>query len=967
MHPNVFRNYCDIESDGSNRVPLSELTGGNAGGPNAYSVRVLRTSQAVTVYAEENVPSQSTPGAVFVDGHNGQGLSVDSNCANGFCDSGRLVADLEVALGCGNATTVNQWPNVDVELSWNSSPDEAPVASNFRVYEDVAAGDQYYVVLAADNYRVRVAYPASGAAGEPISKTVAAACSPGTCEATPITSVLRLRIPELNADSVQLFVRNASGVRIPQFGPFADVTGDVNFCVFNLVSTEVDASFGPVTVERDNINCETLHQTCDAGVFTSLLCPDFGCLADPNGPDSVQFIIFSESQGIIYEATGAPADVLECRWVPAVAQLAVEVIEGTNNCPSSYSCIECSNANTFPQCPSEALACSQDGTCAQCLRAASLLSPACQVVGNVALDALKQCQQRICSTCSSVQNVFIDGCVRHVLPTTSCANVVPATQKRDHTECTTIPGQSFGRILSVFDLFFLPTDVQVALTTPDQTPFRSLFMQGGEPRCYCVLPSLVRVQLLEGDVSRWGSGNEDCVRDVPDAAYDCSVCDFLTILDFDLTGIPRGARATLSAADSAVTDIDQASPFRTIQWVGGIVNHVASLRNAAGTLAPQRTFVTIDDNGATKTLDNVCSDKTCEFEPFTCTLCMDLENPEGVAPGKGVCTAEGQGFLAVELRTAAGTVFRDIPDQGCCNGCAVDTADSKKRSLLHLARTEYRPTCGRYVVLCNAIQYRLTERTVSTAAAPVDCDVDGGICEQLDLIQRLTVDTRCGAGIPGNPTIATEFIDMTLLDSAGQQVRGPRTRFTQNCSIGPEYFNGPTCPNVGNMDLQLGVLAASYQVRVEQLRVDTRRTNYPDLSEHPIVERSVGCSSTDSCTLSANTLFASLVVRSERGLPNSNPGPASAKVKFGQTQQNVMASYSALSVPAQLVAPSPNTFCVLADQRVAYAVQWEAYSSDGPSRPFTDCSASASDPALTNPCRTSGQAILVIPNDNEKK
>lgn len=549
--------------------------------------------------------------------------------------------------------------------------------------------------------------------------------------------------------------------------------------------------------------------------------------------------------------------------------------------------------------------------------------------------------------------------MRHVLATTSCANTVGSTEA---TQCATVEGSTFGRVLSAFDLFFLPTRVEVRLTTSDAQTFRTIPNQGGEPRCYCVLPSVVRVELRETNFATWGSGDEHCVDKVEGASQDCSVCDFLTILDFDLTGIPRAAMATLSTSELSATSINDATPFRVVNWVGGIVNHVAALRSGAGTLPPMRTWVTVNDNGAERALSNRCSEKTCEFSPFVCTLCLDLADPEGVDAGKGVCEASGAGRLTVSLKTEMGAVFRTIPEQGCCNGCAVDTT---KKSLL-AAKTEYRPQCGRYAVLCNAVRYNLRERTAETVDEPVDCDVNGGVCEQQDLIRKLTVDTRCGTGSTGFPAVATQFIDVTLGDAQGQQIRGPRSAFTQNCSIGEEYWTGPTCPNVGNMEVALGVIKAGYQVRVEQLRVDSRRTNYPDRSEHPTVDVAVACGVNDSCVAPSGSIFSLLLVRSNRGLPDSNPGPAMAQVKFGQVQQNVMAAYSALAQPPILQAPQVNQFCVLADDRVAYAVQWEAYSSDGPNRPFTDCSDRGT-PTQLDICRTSGQGIVIIPQDDEKK
>lgn len=524
---------------------------------------------------------------------------------------------------------------------------------------------------------------------------------------------------------------------------------------------------------------------------------------------------------------------MKCETVPAFDNLAVEVIEGTN-CPTTASCLSCAASNAA-SCSSQIVACAGNAVCSTCLNARSIFEPACQVTNNAQLNALKQCQQSVCPSCASAQNPFSNGCVRWNLPTTSCAYVADSNAQ---TRCTTA-GPSFGRILSVFELFFLPSQgVSVSLNTPDAVPYRTLQNQGGAARCYCILPSLTSALIREGasltTSPRWLSAPENCIapRTAPygSAQYDCSICDFLTILQFDLRGIPRQASAVLSAGPVASQTVGDA--FRTVNWVGNIENNIVALRSA-GALEPLRYWVTVNDNGATRSLSNVCSGKTCPFEPFTAVLCLNLLNPVGVTPGCGsVCDANGAGLLTTSLRTAAGAQFRSIAGQGkknlirlslgffllkqkgCCNGCAARDVEARA--------APYTTPCGRYTVLRNNYNVVLQERTISGVSRAVDCT--GATCSLANLINTVTVDTRCGAGSPGLPFVPTQRIDLTLLDSNGAQFRGPQSTVLRNCSTAPAFWSGPTCANIGNTNVVLGVVQTDLQVRIEELRIDADRT-----------------------------------------------------------------------------------------------------------------------------------------------
>lgn len=556
----------------------------------------------------------------------------------------------------------------------------------------------------------------------------------------------------------------------------------------------------------------------------------------------------------------------------------MEVIEGTS-CPTTYACLDCARTNALT-CGAQAQACLQDTVCGTCARSGDVLNPTCLVPDNAPLNALKQCQQTACPSCASAQNPFSNGCVRWNLKTTSCAYV---SDSNTQTRCTTAPhpltfSSSFGRILSVFELFFLPaTGVSVELQTPDGVTYRALQNQGGAARCYCILPSYTTLTIREGsnaDLSpRWRSAPENCLaqRTQPfgNAQYDCSVCDFLTILQFDLRGIPRQATAELLAGPVASNSVNDALRFRTVNWVGNIENNVVALRSA-GALPPLRYWVRVNDNGATRALSNVCTGKTCPFEPFTAVLCLNLLNPATITPGCGsLCDANGGGLLTTSLRTAGGAQFRSIAGQGCCNGCA---APSNKKA------APYTTPCGRYTVLRNTYNVVLQERTIFSSPRTVDCN--GATCSLLNLINTVTVDTRCGTGAAGLPFIPTQRVDLTLLDSNGVQFRGPQSTVFRNCSVAPPFWSGPTCANIGNTNVVLGVIQSDLQVRLEELKIDADRTRYPDPTEHPIVTLPVTCTGVGATCPVAQGLFLSLLrFRSERGLPNSVPGPNYALLK----------------------------------------------------------------------------------------
>jgi hypothetical protein len=115
-----------------------------------------------------------------------------------------------------------------------------------------------------------------------------------------------------------------------------------------------------------------------------------------------------------------------------------------------------------------------------------------------------------------------------------------------------------GRILTAFDLFYLPLGVSVdLLTTSAGNPtFRHIANQGTAPRCYCVLPVVLEARISE-NAACWKSPPVSCVALVrPEDPQDCELCDFLSILRFDLRGLPAWTtNGWLRVAPQAPTNV----------------------------------------------------------------------------------------------------------------------------------------------------------------------------------------------------------------------------------------------------------------------------------------------------------------------------------------------------------------------------------------------------------------------------
>lgn len=467
----VFREYNDVPNPlSSSTVPLSAL--GPIPTTTFYSVVVLAVSQPVTVWAAEWYNGVQ---AVWVTGHNGNGLTVDSNCADFACTSGRLVARATYQMAC-NAPFDYQLPTVSqITLFSNPSPTVSPVQI-VRRSTSVAPSTFVRYVLAVDNYQFEVVI------GN-VKRVAALNCAIGECEAAPLASVLSVYSSTLRG-SLSVSVDN-----VPFNVPYA-ITGDVTrICVLNLPLTSVTATFnsGGVVTQR-GIDCGDVNQLCSTYVYANLS-PNYSCLIASGVAVAVTV---ETSAGInVYQRWGVPEATLV---VPALPNLRLRIYDGLS---------QWTPAGFFP--------------------------------------------------------AVVNSNANSVYPVTDCTAFQDTGSIH---QVGNAPGQCgvtdrVDRMLSIFDLAFLPvyepgfegngqlpillpnTSVTVTLQLPGAQVFRFVPNQGGAPRMYCVLPVVVEAKITE-NAACFTSDATDCrvANPVPSIA-DCSVCDFLSVLQYDLKNLPR--------------------------------------------------------------------------------------------------------------------------------------------------------------------------------------------------------------------------------------------------------------------------------------------------------------------------------------------------------------------------------------------------------------------------------------------
>ncbi len=355
-------------------------------------------------------------------------------------------------------------------------------------------------VLAVDNYQFIVE-------NGNVKKVAALNCAIGECEAAPLVSILSVFSSTLRG-TVQVSVEGNLFST-----PYNIVRDETRICVLNLPLTEVTASFttGGVVVQR-NIDCGDVNQRCNTYVYGTLT-PNYSCL--PTSGLSVAVVVAAADGTPVYQRFGVAASSIV---VPALAGLKLKIYDGASAwAPSGF----------FPP----------------------------------AVNAFEYVEQSVtdCSAFQDVNTNHQDG---------NRPGACTVTERAD-------------RMLSIFDLAFLPqwepgflgsgqlppngpnTSVTVTLQLPGAQVFRVVTNQGGAPRMYCVLPNLIEAKITE-NTACYTSEAQDCRPINPAGLADCSVCDFLSVLQYDLKGLPRevnsqiyvgpveGARTTLINQDFSV-------------------------------------------------------------------------------------------------------------------------------------------------------------------------------------------------------------------------------------------------------------------------------------------------------------------------------------------------------------------------------------------------------------------------------
>jgi len=312
-------------------------------------------------------------------------------------------------------------------------------------------------------------------------------------------------------------------------------------------------------------------------------------------------------------------------------------------------------------------------------------------------------------------------------------------------------------------------------------------------------------------------------------------------------------------------------------------------------------------------------------------------------------------------------VFRTLIKQGGVNGITGNARRNDNTAVIlresRAAPDIVNPTVPCYTVLMGVWDVRVSERQIVLPDRVVDCNAPS-TCQAAGFISALTVDTQCGQGRAGAPNVPQVGLDITLVDNSGVQFRGPLQRqLRTNCTLGDYVFVGPTCCDAGNMLINFGVLSTAFTVRVENQKFGigqcgNRTGGWPQTPQHPTVSVPVDCTS-PSCATLKGQIFSRLLIQSLRGLPDSVPGPQYAALKFGNNQQNVIR----IVTNAFLVAPDLNSWCVLADPRPWYAINWENWASDGPNLPFADCS--NRDNNAIDVCQVAAGGTIIVPTEDK--
>ena len=457
------------------RLSLSAL--GEHGSPTFFTVPVLNIAAPVTVFVGEFYQNYSATPQVWVIGHTGNNLTPDTNCADLACDSGRLVARATYGPFCANA--FYQIPALNVSLYSTPSPNVSPPQLVRRLINVAPSPLITAYYLAVDNYQQHWSH-------NQVRRVLALNCAIGECEGSPIVSTLTVYHSTLSG------VLNISVDGVPFNSGFTYTTrpgfASTSICVLNLPLTSVTGTFSTGGVVTQNgINCGDVDQTCFTYLY-GVLTPNYSCYPTSGVPITVRI---TDAQGTqVYQRYGIAETSIV---VPGLPNLNFTIYDG--------------------------------------------LSSVSGPLFNVTTAAV---QSFSVSDCSAFQD----------------------TQSQ-HQSTSTFGNCSIAfrqdRTLSIFDLAFLPeieagfegngqlpvtgenSTVSVYLQLPNNGGvFRYIPRQGGLPRLYCVLPIVLEAKITE-NAACYNSFNVSCVQPALPATgiADCEVCDFLSILQYDLTGLPR--------------------------------------------------------------------------------------------------------------------------------------------------------------------------------------------------------------------------------------------------------------------------------------------------------------------------------------------------------------------------------------------------------------------------------------------
>ena len=548
----VFREYYTgsgsfANCTSSGILPLSSLTG-NAVQPFAktFNVTVLPWFDIKVRVLEKLNPTCPSTAGPFVDCHYTAsdlvGQRYRNNCTSGSCHSGLCVTQLQIPSLCDWDATVNLYngprygiqngTRLNLTMSYNPTPANLQIAESYRFVPSLPWGRKWTTwVLAVNNIVGDARFPSGASAPTRVAPRVAGCADGQSCEFLALGSLARIDVGN-NSASVVL---TQGGVTI---GNTVTVTGVNYFCVLNEELNATATYDGGVQVTRTGA-CATVNQFCNLPAFYVWVTPNWDCWANPGSLDVNNSYPTNGLSFFVYYNT------LDRITFP-----------GANANPLGFRPVPLSSGQLTFQVPDVS-----DGQLWLRLQEGDCNGPNLPLTGCQPYDSL-------------------------LVRTTG------ATAQQSNNFTTT---DTLGRILTIFDLFYLPENVTVDfLKDIEGTIFRRSTFQGGAPRCYCVLPVQLKARITEQGAC-FKSETINCMALYrPGEVDDCELCDFNSILRVDLRGLPAlttdltlrvgPSSATTTLLYSANSTFGNLTNFRWVAGAGGdtFVPATTTLRYAAG-------------------------------------------------------------------------------------------------------------------------------------------------------------------------------------------------------------------------------------------------------------------------------------------------------------------------------------------------------------------------------------------------